>query len=299
MKLFLKAPMLLSEALTVLFPETSKRSFSHWIKGERVLVDGAVMKRLNTPLEKGAELTVRSKAQKSSYGLNILFQDKDLIVVDKPAGILSVKSDNGPKNSLHDRVKKALNQKVYVVHRLDRETSGVILFALSDKAYQDLKKQFFDRTASRTYAAIVEGVPPENSGQWTSYVLDDALVVKTTKNHHMGKIAISNFEIIAKSQVRSEPLSLLKVKLKTGRKNQIRVQAKEAGLPIVGDKKYGSEEDNRLNPINRLGLHASSLIFTHPGLKKSMCFFSSLPKAFLGPFKKDLKRIEKVFSKAD
>lgn len=293
MKKTLKKDLTALEALKELFPDCSRATFSKWLKINRVEIDGQKVKRLDTLVKKGSTLEVLSKPSKNRSSLPALYRDEHIIVVDKPAGLLSVKSDHGPKNSLHDRIKSEVNGKVFVVHRLDKETSGVILYALTEKAYQHLKKQFFEKSAKRTYAALIEGTLNQSKGTWTSYLFDEGIIVKIAKNKHLGKKAVAKFERLAEGELYKEPYSLLKVQLETGRKNQIRVQAEEAGVPVAGDKKYGSQSD----PIRRLGLHAAVLEFMHPITKKKMRISSKIPPAFFKPFKNKSKSLADAFEK--
>jgi len=293
LKKTLKKDLTVLEALKELFPDCSRTTFSKWLKINRVEVDGQKASRLDTNLKKGRVIEVLSKPSKNKSSLPALYRDEHIIVLDKPSGLQSFKSDHVPKNSLHDWVKKETNSKVFVVHRLDKETSGVILYALSEKAYQHLKKQFFEKSAKRTYAALVEGRIDQQKGTWTSYLFDEGIVVKPSKNKHLGKKAVAKFERLAQGELYKEPFTLLKVQLETGRKNQIRVQAEEAGAPVAGDKKYGAQS----NPIRRLGLHAALLEFTHPITKKKMAVHSKVPPVFFKPFKENTQKLAEAFVK--
>ena len=293
MKKILKKDLTALEALKELFPDCSRATFSKWLKINRIEIDGQKVARLDTPLKKGATLEVLCKPSKNRSSLPVLYRDEHIIILDKPAGLLSVKSDHGPKNSLHDKIKKETKSKVFVVHRLDKETSGVILYALSERAYQHLKKQFFEKSAKRTYAALIEGNLDQPKGTWISYLFDEGIVVKPAKNKHLGKKAVAKFERLAKGELYNAPYALLKVQLETGRKNQIRVQAEEAGTPIAGDKKYGAQS----NPIRRLGLHAAMLEFTHPITKKMMKVHSKVPQVFFKPFKEKAQKLSDAFEK--
>jgi tRNA pseudouridine32 synthase/23S rRNA pseudouridine746 synthase/23S rRNA pseudouridine1911/1915/1917 synthase len=162
---------------------------------------------------------------------------------------------------------------VQVVHRLDQDTSGVMLFALSHDGYTKLKEIFEKHDIERAYSAIVEGVVKPESGTWTSYLFEDERYhVHSSNDPEKGRVAITHYSVKSASQ----HYSLLEVKLETGRKNQIRVHCKDAGCPIVGDKKYG----NPSSTGKRLYLHAHLLAFEHPITGKSMRFVSPAPKSF-------------------
>lgn len=282
---------LLLEALREHFPASSRRTFEGWVKAKRVYIGDAIAQHLNQMVEEGESIRFHQKPSKKFDKLSILFQDRDLIVINKPAGLLSVKSDEGHQKSAHDMIKQGMGGKVFVIHRLDRETSGVMLFAFTEKAFRSLKQQFAARTAGRTYAAIVEGTGLPESGRWRSYLLDDELIVQTTPNQQVGKHAVADFRVLTTNR----DLSFLKVKLQTGRKNQIRVQAAEAGHPVVGDKKYGSA----FSPIRRLGLHAARLSFEHPTTKKQMVFLAPIPELFLKPFKGERHSLQESFNSSE
>jgi tRNA pseudouridine32 synthase/23S rRNA pseudouridine746 synthase/23S rRNA pseudouridine1911/1915/1917 synthase len=159
------------------------------------------------------------------------------------------------------------------VHRLDRETSGVMLFAYTASARDSIKEQFEKRSVEKTYVAIVQGRMDEKKGTWESFLEEDkSYFVASTGSEKKGKLAITHYDVIAENS----RYSCLKLKPQTGRKNQLRVHCSEAGFPIIGDKKYGKVS----NPIRRLCLHSQSIRFNHPSLKKRMVFDVSLPEDF-------------------
>ena len=267
---------LVIDHLRELFPESSRRTLEGWVKAQRVYMGDRIARHLNEPVLENEEVSVGKKPHQKMGRLPILFQDNDIVVIDKPAGLLSVKSDMGKENTAHDMIKASVKGKVFVIHRLDKDTSGVMIFALSERAFTDLKEQFAKRTAGRTYGAVVEGEPSPRDGRWESYLLDEELIVTTTNNSEMGRLAIADYTTLESGK----NLSFLKVKLKTGRKNQIRVQAQEAGCPVVGDKKYGGSQRGRL------ALHAARLEFCHPTTNRPMVFLSDIPRHMLAPFRK-------------
>ncbi len=204
--------------------------------------------------------------------LNIIYEDKDLIIVEKKANFLTIRDNKGTKNlyaEVSDYVKKQnKNNKIFVVHRLDKETSGLVLFAKSMKV-----KQYFQNNWAnvyREYIAIVEGHMPKMKDQLINYL-------KETKTYQVyvskvGQKAITNYEV----EKANQKYSFLKINIETGRKNQIRVQLSHLGNTILGDKKYGAKS----NPLNRLALHAHKLIFIHPKTHEKMVVESKIPTAF-------------------
>lgn len=195
-------------------------------------------------------------------GLEILHEDRDLLVVDKPAGLLTVATDNqGLRTAYHaltDYVRKGATRsrkRIFIVHRLDRDTSGILVFARSERAKRSLQEQWHD--VEKKYLAIVHGRCAEPSGKISSYLAENrARRVYSTTDASRGKLSHTAYRVLEAR----DPLSLIEVDLLTGRKNQIRVHLADLGHPVVGDRKYGREQDGH----RRLGLHARFLAFAHP-----------------------------------
>jgi len=224
-------------------------------------------------LTKGQKVVVGTKAQFIDK-IRIIYEDAHLIAIEKPSGMLSVATAFEKGITAHALLKKHFHpRKVYVIHRLDQDTSGVMLFALSERGYQGLKVLFKNHDIERKYCAIVEGKINPPSGTWQSYLYEDAnYVVHSTDDETQGVIATTHYQVIKTSP----HYTRLELKLETGRKNQIRVHAGEHGHPVVGDKKYGASSD----PLHRLCLHAQLLVFEHPVLEKKITFTSPVPSAF-------------------
>ena len=262
--------------VALLSPESSKTSLRSWIKEGRIFVDDVPAKRADQPVTKNqvVSLGTRKKFADPNKKLKILYEDRHLVAIDKPEGLLSVATAFQKETTAHALVKAHYApKKVYVIHRIDQDTSGVMLFGLSEEAYEGLKILFEKHDIERSYCAIVEGKLTTPQGKWSSYLYEDpAYRVHSTDDPEKGKIAITNFSVDATSQY----FSRLTLKLETGRKNQIRVHCQDAGHSIVGDKKYGAVSD----PIKRLCLHAASLGFIHPVTGKKMHFTSPLPEGF-------------------
>jgi len=269
MKQLIQKDSSLLEALPLLGPDSSKTTLRSWLKQGRILVSGKVVRQANFLVKPGDEISLLARKQFAHEGIEILYEDKDLVVIYKPEGLLSVATKFDSTYTAHAVMKQRKEGIVYPVHRLDRETSGIMMMAYSEKAREGLKKQFQEHTIAREYVAIVEGEIKEN-GTWQSYLKEE----EDYRVHSAdgGKLSTTHYTILKK--LRS--FTVLKLKLETGRKNQIRVHCKEAGHPIVGDQKYGATT----NPIGRLGLHAKHLGFIHPITQKRLSFDSELPESF-------------------
>lgn len=265
----------LIDRLAALYPQNSKNSLRSWIQAGRVTVDGKVVRLGNHPVEDGQKIVLGDKTTYIKGDLTLLYEDRDLVVVDKPTGLLSVATNFEKGENVHAYLKdKYAPKRVYVVHRLDQDTSGVMLFALSEKARDQLKDMFEKHDFDRQYVALVEGHLEEKSGTWKCLLWEDENYrVHVTKDPTKGKEAITHFQV----EGESKRFTRLRLKLETGKKNQIRVHCSQAKHPILGDKKYGAE----LNPMKRVCLHANILAFKHPTTGKMMRFESPVPEAFL------------------
>ena len=279
MKYHVAADQTLLEALTLACPDSSKTTLRSWIKDGRVLVDGHSVRLSNHPLVAGQQLLLADRAQfircpNVKEGITVYYEDAHLVVVEKPEGLLTVSTDFEKNATLHAYLKTHYRSRpVYPVHRLDQDTSGVMMFALSEEARELLKVVFEKHAIERMYTAIVEGHPEESSGTWTSYLLEDPQYkVHSVPEGEKGSIAITHYETLTQAK----RYTVLQLRLETGRKNQIRVHCQDAGCPIVGDSKYGAVS----NPIRRMALHASLLAFVHPVTRKPLRFESPLPEAF-------------------
>jgi len=211
-------------------------------------------------------------------GLTILYEDRDIIVVDKVNGLLTVSSEKVKDKTayfhLNEYVRKG-NQKskrrVFIVHRLDRDTSGVIVFAKNEKAKHYLQEEW--QNFSKKYYTLVHGTMPQKEGVITSYLAQNSVLrMYSVTDPEKGKLAKTGYKVIREST----KYSLLEIDLLTGRKNQIRVHLADSGCTVAGDKKYGVKEKG----INRLMLHAFSLTITHPFSKEKMTFTAKVPAYF-------------------
>ena len=208
--------------------------------------------------------------------LKIVYEDKYLLVVDKPSGILTISNDKEKYNTLYHEVHeylKSKNTKVFIVHRLDKDTSGLVLFAKNENIKNTLQDNWEE--VKRGYVAVANGLVNKDNDIIKSYLKETkSLLVYSTNDSKNGKIAITEYKKIKSNN----KYSLLNIYIKTGRKNQIRVHLNDIGHSIVGDKKYGKIKNAN---INRLCLHANYLEFIHPITKEVVVFNSDIPKLFL------------------
>lgn len=209
--------------------------------------------------------------------LDIIYEDKELIVVNKKAHLLTIATEDEKINTLYHKVyeyekKKNKNNKIFIVHRLDKDTSGVVLFAKSPKMKELLQNDWNDIAYNREYLAIVEGCVKKDKDTIKQYLKETKTLKTIITNKNDGKLAITNYEVLKKSK----NYSILKINISTGRKNQIRVALSSIDHPIIGDKKYGSTK----NPLRRICLHASKLEIIHPITKNHLIFEARIPKEF-------------------
>ena len=211
-------------------------------------------------------------------GLSILYEDHDILVVDKMNGLLTVSTEKVSENTAYYRlttyVRKG-NQKsrnrVFIVHRLDRDTSGIIVFAKNEHAKRFLQEEW--QKFTKKYYAVVQGTLPQKEGVITSYLAENSIHrMYSVNDPEKGKLAQTRYKVLKESR----KYSLLEIYLLTGRKNQIRVHFSEKGCPVAGDKMYGKKEKGS----KRLALHAASLTIIHPDTKEAMTFEAKVPDYF-------------------
>ena len=262
------------EVLSALFPESSKNTLRSWLERGRVTVDGQVAKKASAPIKKGQNVILGHRKEILDRSIEVLYEDEHLVVIMKPEGVLSVATDFQTRGTAHDILKRRFHAgRVYPVHRLDRETSGVMVFAYTQKAKEYFETLFFEHTILRSYVALVEGIVEKPKGTYESFLKEDDHCVVHSTSENYGKHAVTHFEVLSKKG----KYSLVRFVLETGRKNQIRVHCKEAGHPIAGDIKYCA----LTNPIKRLALHAEKLGFVHPTNKKDLLFQTPIPEEFI------------------
>ncbi len=283
---------------------TSRNNVKSLLVRKQVLVNGKVVTQYNFVLAKDDEVKLARKPVKDGvvatqqtrgrtpakpamrFALKIIYEDEDFVAIDKPAGLLSVESDKETECAygyVQDYLgRKDKNARPFVLHRIDKETSGVLLFAKNVKVHSMLKLHWGEQVQLREYYAVTEGVFEEKSGTVVSYLRENVNNLVYSTNDPTGQKAITHYEVVKENP----QYSLLRVKIDTGRKNQIRVHMKELGHSVVGDDKYGKKEDGTFvkNPLGRLGLHASKLAFIHPVSKELITLTAGVPSSFWGLF---------------
>lgn len=271
----------LLDFLIAKLPAKSRKVLKAVLRDRQVIIDGRAVTQFDHALKPGQQVDVhweKSPPQKRPHGLNIVFEDEDLIVVNKPAGLLTVATDKEKRKTayaiLSDYVKTAdADNKIFIVHRIDRETSGLLLFAKNEKIKHKIQETWGTTIKERTYIAVVEGEVNRNGGTITSFLNESkAFIVYSSQNPKHGQKAVTHYTTLKTNK----DYSLLQVNLETGRKHQIRVHMQDINHPVIGDTKYGSKQ----KPIGRLGLHAQVLAFTHPKTGELCRFETGIPEKF-------------------
>lgn len=275
-------PLTLLPFLFESFPDAKRTTVKDYLKYRQVMVDGRVTTKFDTPLAPGAQVRVNTSREFQTFRnprLRIVHEDDDIIVVDKGYGLLSMASDAKKEGTayslLRDYVKRVdPRNKLFIVHRLDQQTSGLMIFAKSEQAKNALQHNWNNMVLDRTYVAVVEGRLDPEEGTVSSYLAENARhEVYSTDDPAKGKLAVTRYRTIRYGHGHT----MVELSLDTGRKNQIRVHMKDLGHPIAGDKRYGA----RPTPIHRMALHARTLRFIHPITRKDMNFTSPVPSSFL------------------
>lgn len=270
----------------------TKSSVKQLLGQRRVKVGNAVQTRHDFALKAGDVVTVssgRGNSQLTHPKLKIVYEDDDLIVVNKQPGLLTVATTPGSKETTVMSILRAYVKKqnaranIYVVHRLDRETSGLLVFARSEELQHYMRQYWRELVTERTYIALAEGILEPREGKITTWLTEDKrnAVVYSSPVDDGGDIAITNYKVLRTAKgdgLEAKGYSLVELHLETGRTNQIRVHLASKGCPVVGDRKYG--HGNESSPIDRLCLHAKVLEFIHPVTEKKVRFESPVPKEF-------------------
>ncbi len=270
----------LRDRLHTLFPGTSGRRLKQWLELGRVRVNGAVVRRGDVAVARGDRVELGAPPPAPiPPPLRLIHEDAEILVIDKPPGLLTIADASERERTayrlLRDWLEGREAGRIFVVHRLDRETSGLLVFARTHRAKETLQNQFRMRTPERLYVARVEGAVREATGTLTSRLVETrALRVRPSRDTREGREAITRYRVLT----RAEDSTLLELTLVTGRRGQIRTQLAELGHPIVGDRAYGS----RRNPLERVCLHAVRLGFVHPDGRR-VAFESPPPSEFRLP----------------
>ena len=275
----------LLEFLFAKFPNLSRNAVKSILSGHYVSVNGAPVSQYNLKLSKDDVVIVSKQriTKKKRQDLPIIFENDELIVINKPSGLLTIPSDNEKGRTAYRMVNDYVQQKdkhnrIFVVHRLDEDTSGVLMFAKNSSIKDILQKNWNDIVLERGYYAVVEGKMPKQEDTLINFLKENSLNLMYVSNDKVnGKKCITSYKVLKTNK----DYSLLDVNIDSGRKNQIRVQLGYIGHYVIGDDKYGEPAD----PIKRLGLHAYKLKFVHPITKKIFEFKTDIPKEFVGLFK--------------
>lgn len=271
----------LLDALFAAMPDRKRVTVKDFLKHGQVMVDGQVTSRFDLPVTAASKIQVNTSRQWQVFSnprLKIVYEDDDIIVVNKGYGLLSVSTDRVKDGTAYSLLRDYLKRKdprnmLFIVHRLDRYTSGLMLFAKSAVAKEEMQHNWNNMVMDRRYAAIVEGIPAETEGTQKSYLAENSgMTVYSTDKPEEGKLAVTRWRVV-KSR---NGYSLMDISLDTGRKNQIRVHMSEMGHPIAGDRKYGAHT----SPMHRVALHARTLRFIHPITRAGMNFELPLPASF-------------------
>ena len=256
--------------LRVLFPESSGRALRQWLADGRVRVDGVVVRDARAEIGPDQAIVLGPPGRAAFPApLRLLHEDDDLLVIDKPPGLLTIATERERERTAYRLLwdylaRRSPPRRPFIVHRLDRETSGLLVFATSPDVKRDLQEQFEARRVERGYVAVVEGRVRAERGRLSSWLAEPG---RDRRRH-----AITDYAVLE----RRRDATLLALRLGTGRRHQIRVQLAELGHPIVGDRDHGSAR----NPLRRLCLHATRLGFVHPGTGAPVRFDSPPPDAF-------------------
>lgn len=277
-KYIVKENEILIEFLKKTFSNLSKNSVKSLLHNEKVFVNGNMTTKYNYELNVGDVVEIREKVAKN---IDIIYEDKDIIVINKPSGLLTVATEKEKNKTAYHLVmeylkKKNKNNRIFIIHRLDKDTSGIIMFAKNERAKHLYQDNWNDIVKKRCYYAVIDGKMQNKEGTIKSYLKENGNMVYSVKDRS-GKIAITEYKVLKERK----NISLLDINLKTGRKNQIRVHMKENKTPILGDLKYG--EKSKL--INRLALHAYKLELINPVTKKLLTFEVNMPNEFKTLFK--------------
>ena len=263
----------------------SRNNIKSLLSRHLVAVDGRPTSRFDAPLKAGQQVTILSvpAPSRGTLPFPILYEDEHLIVVNKPAKLLSVGNEKEKVRTAYhmvtDYVKcQHMDNRIFVLHRLDRDTSGVLMFARDEATKRLLQDNWSEMVTRRGYIALVEGRPKVERDTIRTFLVE-------TKTHLIfsgdpgpgAKEAITNYEVVKTGG----GYSLLDISIDTGRKNQIRVHMAEMGCPVAGDKQYGAKS----NPLGRLCLHAGELAFRHPATGAQMRFVAKAPKEFYRMFR--------------
>jgi 23S rRNA pseudouridine1911/1915/1917 synthase len=277
MKLIVKKE---SELLEYLYEnlDMPKKRVKQYLTHGAIYVNNNRVKQYNYKVVPGMNIMIDTESKnKKTLPFEVLFEDEHIIVVNKPSGLLTIATAKEKERTLYHIVREYLvskdkHAKVFIVHRLDKDTSGIVVLAKDEKTKNQLQENWNEYVSLREYAAVVHGHLKESSGRVVQNLLETKTNLVYVSRGNEGKEAITNYKVIKES----EKYSLVSVNIETGRKNQIRVAFQTLRHPIVGDKKYGEKADKE----TRLYLHANRLKMYYPVLKKDILFETANPQEF-------------------
>lgn len=264
------------------FADRSKTTVKSYLAHRQVSVNGCITTQFDTPLKPGDRVEVNFGHAREAVNhpmLRIVYEDDDLIVVEKRNGLLSVATDKQIMRTAYSILSEHVKQedvrnKIFVLHRLDRETSGLMMFAKSEEVKVKIQSRWEETVVERKYFAVVEGVVEKSEGVISTYLTESKAMKVYVTAKEEGKIANTGFRVLKRSS--KNDVTLLELELETGRKNQIRAHLEFVGHPIIGDKKYGSKRAL----IGRVALHAGVLSFIHPVTGVRHDFSTPIPRKF-------------------
>ena len=276
-----------AEAATLLdfliqsMPQRKRTAVKNLLSHKQIAVNGIPSTQFDIPLNPGDEVKANlTREFRVFYNrrLKLIYEDDDIIVVNKGYGLLSMGTDKIKEGTAYNILREYLKwqdprNKLFIVHRLDRDTSGLMVFAKSQEAKEKLQHNWNNMVIARKYLAVVEGKPDPEEGEVRSYLAENSrFEVYSTDKPEEGQLAVTRYRTLRSRN----GYSLMEVSLDTGRKNQIRVHMKDLGHPIAGDRRYGAKS----SPIHRMALHAQTLRFVHPITRKDMNFSTPVPASF-------------------
>lgn len=274
-------PMPLMEFLLANLTDRKRTSVKELLKHNQVAVNGTPVSQFNHQLNPGDQVKINFTREWRVFyhrRLKLVYEDDDIIVVNKGYGLLSMGTDKIKDGTAYSILREYVKwsdprNKLFIVHRLDRDTSGLMMFAKNEEAKNTMQHNWNNMVLNRKYLAVVEGTPDQAEGVIKSYLAENAEhEVYSTPDPKLGQLAVTRYKTLASKN----GYTMLEVELDTGRKNQIRVHMKEMGHPIAGDRRYGAKS----SPIHRLALHAQTLRFAHPVTRKEMNFETPVPSGF-------------------
>lgn len=271
----------LLDFLIAVMPDRKRTTVKEMLKHRQVMLGQTVTTQFDAPVSPGDKVSVNTTREFQVFShprLKLVYEDDDIIVINKGYGLLSMGTDKPGEQTAYSIVREYLKRKdprnkLFIVHRLDRDTTGLMMFAKNMQAKETMQHNWNNMVLERRYIAVTEGALEPADGEIRSYLTENsAHEVYSTTRPGEGQLAVTYYRTLKVRQ----PYSLVELSLATGRKNQIRVHLKEKRHPIVGDRRYGAAP----SPIHRLCLHAQTLRFVHPVTRRDMNFSAPLPAGF-------------------